>query len=222
MMVCREKEMSSENIVLLSRSFCGWETSDMQKVKKLCDTDELRKVVQTYRTIMNNFEGCKKESVEEFDEKEYSIFYMLNMRSEEWRKNYFCVLNEYRGSKEIDYEVILDKISIDDNRVEASYASKLLATIDSDCPIIDSCVRFVLGIGDAEGKDFKERKKDAIKKYEWLKSFYTNDKYGDFRKKCLKIFNDVISKDDRISKTKKIDFILWWMGKKKIMVGFDT
>ena len=120
--------------------------------------------------------------------------------------------------KEIpSFSSILNKISTD--RCEASYASKLLHTLDDSKPIYDKYVRYALLIGDFEvDKDNKTNL--ALEIYNRIELIYISDRYSDFRSSIIKIFDDVVGEDSKISNVKKVDYVLWSMGQSNLFVPY--
>ena len=65
----------------------------------------------------------------------YDGFYRVR-RNEEWRKYYFKLMQEMR-SKDVSFGDILTSINKETGRIEASFSSKLLATINPNYLIWD-------------------------------------------------------------------------------------
>jgi hypothetical protein len=73
----------------------------------------------------------------------YNGFYRLR-RNAEWRKTFYTIL-ERDKSKLPSFADVLRELHKETGRVEASFASKLVATIDPSKPVIDSIVLENLG-----------------------------------------------------------------------------
>ena len=66
---------------------------------------------------------------------------MLNVRSEETRGFYKHIFEKCLADGSITFEKLIDELCDGHNFVEASYASKMIATRDKSEPIYDSHVR---------------------------------------------------------------------------------
>ncbi len=112
----------------------------------------------------------------------------------------------------------MDEIGVCDDRIQPSFVSKLIHTLDPNEPIYDGRVRMFLKTGDVDGNCREEREESAIRIYkEKIKSFYESDSYSDFRGLILQAFNEkyaLVDSTSILTNTKKIDFILWALGKK--------
>ncbi len=135
----------------------------------------------------------------------FNAFYRVR-RNELWRNEYYNLFERSKSSS-IFFENILNNIYDFSHRIEASFTSKLLATIQPDFPILD---KFVL----------ENTNLSLPKTYEKNRLEKTIVVYN----KLVKQFNDFCATDDaqylfktfcayypnvKISKTKMIDFILW-------------
>ena len=113
--------------------------------------------------------------------------------------------------------------------VELSFASKMLATIDPRLPIWDSNVQRMLKMIDTRFinlsniLDRGKRLSRAVEIYELLIHFYREDYRKDalagFRDKCVDVFDEIHPEykgaKSEISDVKKVDFILWILGKER-------
>jgi hypothetical protein len=69
----------------------------------------------------------------------FSGFYRLRARDAAWRQAYFILMGEMRDGRR-DFRACLSRLHATTGRVEASFASKLLATLDPTLPVLDSVV----------------------------------------------------------------------------------
>ena len=143
----------------------------------------------------------------------YKQFYKLYHRSEKWLEKYKNMLDKYMPKKIINFETIINELS--EERVEASFTSKLLHTVDNSKPIYDSNVRYALTIGQVIGKKNDIRKNQAIIIYKKIEDFYKNKKYINIRNRLVIEFNFRTNDKFNITNEKKIDFILWELGKER-------
>src|SRR5262249_52537653 len=71
-------------------------------------------------------------------QKMFVAFYRVR-RNKEWRTKYFSILQAAK-QKRIDFRDALKQLRQKTGRLEASFASKLAATLDTALPVIDSIV----------------------------------------------------------------------------------
>jgi hypothetical protein len=70
--------------------------------------------------------------------KKFNHFYRVR-RGTEWQDHFYALLENKKG-KPVQFSEVLNALHKATNRYEASFASKLLATIDPSMPVIDSIV----------------------------------------------------------------------------------
>jgi hypothetical protein len=67
-------------------------------------------------------------------------------RNAQWREIFYAMLERHKGEPDLEFRFVLMKLHEKTGRVEASFASKLIATINPMRPVYDSIVRSNLGI----------------------------------------------------------------------------
>lgn len=174
-----------------------------------------KKRIQKYVEIMKKLKE-NNGKLSELGKKKYKSFYGMNHAfslSKDFYKIYFKYLEDNYHNTEINFSEVLDVISKASGRIEKSFASKLLATINPNRAVWDKNVSSRLEL--PEPKSIEEAKElyDELEKK--LKIQYLNDKSV---KKYIKIFDETF-KDENwnlkdITPMKKIDLILWSLGKK--------
>lgn len=172
-----------------------------------------------YEYIMNNVNKVDVSSDEAF-QKVFNEFYTLNGTgaSSEWRAAYYAYFQEVKNNPgKQTLETIIRHFYEDGNvppynvavnkRIELSFSSKMLATIQPDKPIWDSHVSTVLDTRQPE--DITE----AIKKYADLESLYSSFLNTPDADNWVAAFDSAFPEYKWISRTKKIDFIIWHQGR---------
>jgi len=143
-------------------------------------------------------------------QKKFKKFYQLNVarKSDAFLLDFFSFLQNNKCSAP-EYITTL-KHFYKFGKVEFSFVSKLLATIDPELPIMDSNVRSVLGFNYPTGKNKIEEAGVIYRELEeWYKKFIPS-KEG---VKWLKLFDkEYPCSKTKITSIKKIDFILWQLG----------
>jgi len=185
---------------------------DAQAIFKNRDKlSRLEKGIGQYASIMRE---PIDPSSEEF-QRVFSSFYRVR-RNEKWKSDFFAFFA--RVSRDRDslpsFEEILKEVFDKTQRVEASFCSKMLATIDPTKPIWDRLVcEFIFGhritlTGTPETKIGR-----AVEWYQKITDWYDRNlpKANDVIRKFDQKFADSQEFSDwtKISTTKKIDFLIW-------------
>lgn len=105
--------------------------------------DRLKDGLVKYLWIQSNFININVSQDIEFQRK-FNHFYRLR-RNELWRNEFYLLLEKSKNTKP-SFETILLDLYKKTGRVEASFASKLAATVNPSLPIIDSVVLRNLGM----------------------------------------------------------------------------
>ena len=161
-----------------------------------------------YKEIITMFNDKNTDLSTKKFTKCFNGFYRVR-RNDKWQKVYYDFFNKNRNNKNITFDEILDYMfnNTENNMIEASFCSKMLATINPNMPIWDQYVLRNLNIKvDGNTKEEKLIKtKEAYKKIieevnNKLKEKDIQESIADFRKFFPELeFSDV----------KILDFILW-------------
>lgn len=190
------------------------------------------KGIKTYIELMKTIE--KDELTPEFKE-EFKKFYGMKRCkfSDSFYDKYFEYLDKNRKKnnpnyKNIEYSDVITYLweTKSSNRVEASFSSKLLASINNEKPVWDANVfsRLKMTRTSSIKNKIKQIEK-TILKYEDLENEINNEFFNinnsNKAKNCIQIFDETFNEifDNKsdlkyITPIKKIDLILWSLGKK--------
>jgi hypothetical protein len=157
-----------------------------------------------YLWLQHRVRLCDVSTDQDF-QKCFSGFYRVR-RGRQWRAVYFGLL-ESSKAKGIGFPETLKEINNRTGRVEASFASKLVATLDASRPVID---RFVLEYFELHlprwGLPDRERK--TIDLY-----YDLCDRYRVFIQsptgKMIRELFDSRHPNSEVSELKKVDLVLW-------------
>ena len=162
--------------------------------------------IDKYKKILNMFNDKKVDLTSDEFTDCFNGFYKVR-RGDDWQQDYYKFFNNNRNNKNISFDEILDYMYKKTGNIEASFSSKMLATINPKMPIWDQYVLKNLGIKvigktkEARLKNTKEVYKKIIDEVEnTLKDEKIQDAINDFRK----YFSDYDITDVKI-----LDFILW-------------
>lgn len=143
----------------------------------------------------------------------FNSYFKVSQQNNKWYNRYYELMSEQRKKNRNIGEIIeeLHKIS---NRIDVSFASKLIAIIDRDNPIWDKYVLRNLGLDKDwkayKNKPYEERKNKAVKIYSQIKDYYTDFLNTDEGNAVINQFKNALSEyKNKISDVKIIDFILW-------------
>lgn len=175
-----------------------------------------RHKIRKYVEIMYDLkctDGHVASDKEKF-QKKYKYLYGMNLShlSDDFYKIYFKFLEDNYNNKSITFDKIIKTMSKASGRIEVSFSSKLLATINPNRAVWDRNVRDHLGISDVKSID------EAIESYADLETRLTEDYLclaDEYRHIVEKTFitEDWYGLID-ITDIKIIDLILWSLGKK--------
>ena len=160
-----------------------------------------------YQKIMNALKTVDVSNNRDF-QKLFNGFYKMRQRKENYYKEYFRCL-EVNKNRPVKYADVLMHFYTMFNRVEASFASKLVATIDPSKPIID---KYVL-------KNLEQKLPYAYVRNRISKII---DIYSTIEMKMLELCQsndgqetialfDLKFPQNSISDMKKLDFVFWKM-----------
>lgn len=140
-------------------------------------------------------------------QKKYSGYYRVR-RNADWKREYFRLMADFREHENITFGEILLRLYQATGQIEASFASKMLATLDANMPIWDSNVLKALQLR-LKGRNTEIRFSNAVVLYDRICSWYKAFLHTDQAKGMVEKFNQEFPDYETMSATKKIDFILW-------------
>ena len=182
-------------------------------IEKALDNFEKRaQDIQHYMNIMSKVKTVNAADDQDF-QREFDFFYKVR-RNAEWRKVFFEIF-ERKKKKNCSYKEIITELYEGTGQVEASFASKMLASIDENMPIWNSKVLDRIGIK-SSNKRGQQKLEETIELYDVIVQWYSDLKankasYNEYITSFDSRFPDYSS----ISDIKKIDFILWAMGEEE-------
>lgn len=127
--------------------------------------------------------------------------------NEEWRSHYYALFVLARKNG-FSFEQIIHELFRRTGNVEASFSSKMLATIDPSKPIWDQYVLQNLGL-QLDGKTQEEKVRNAVALYTRIEQWYADYLQTDEAKTNIAEFDLLLPDYAWISNTKKIDCLLW-------------
>ena len=128
-------------------------------------------------------------------------------RNEEWRQIYYELFQKAKA-EHYGFAQIITELYQSTGNVEASFSSKMLATVDPHKPIWDQYVLHNLGLA-LTGKTQEEKLSNAIILYDEIDRWYTEYLASGEGKENILIFDRLLPDYSWISNVKKIDCLLW-------------
>jgi hypothetical protein len=163
--------------------------------------------VKKYIMLMEQFRNVNVSTDTEF-QRFYNGFYRMRQRQPKYYQAYYTYMEASKG-KAVTFDEIVRYLYDSFGRIEASFSSKMLATLNPDKPVWDSIVLQSLGLKKPT-QYAHDRLGQTIRLYEQLEAWYKTFLKTEEAKKMLEMFNSRYP-DVQITDVKKIDLILWRM-----------
>ncbi|WP_031553228.1 hypothetical protein [Oribacterium sp. FC2011] len=165
--------------------------------------------IEKYIWLIDNLQNINIASDKDGFQKKYNGFW--NVRSDSnWRDSYFEYFESVKDKAPSFEKIIMDLNVKLKGRIEPSFSSKMLATIDPGRPIWDSRVLVRLGYKDDWKGDNSIDNANSI--YKRICGWYAEYFETAEMKRNIEIFDSYLPEyKDRISAVKKIDYLLWGM-----------
>ena len=158
-----------------------------------------------YKQIMERVRNTDVSSDEDF-QRTFNSYYRIR-RNEEWQTVYYDLFETIKDSQP-SFEQIIRTLYKNTGNIEASFSSKMLATINSDMPIWDRYVVNNLCLK-VKGKTKEEQLSCTVDLYDQMVRRYRTFLDTPNGKECIEEFDRILPEYKWMSSVKKIDFYLW-------------
>jgi hypothetical protein len=140
----------------------------------------------------------------------YNDFYVVRSREKEWYTVYFTFMQNHKDNVSLTFEETLRHLYNKTGRVEVSFSSKLLATVNPQMPIWDTHVlrNTRITAPKTAQKDRDKQLQESIDAYNLLIDWYKDHLKTKDGKFVVERF-DKMYPDNHLTDVKKVDFILW-------------
>ncbi len=108
-----------------------------------CALDRVAPFLEKYLWIMQHVRRCDVSSDREF-QRRYNGFYRVR-QSPAWQAPYYRLMQRAKAEP-MDFATVLQALHDEVGRIEGSFASKLVATLDASLPVLDQFVLRHFGI----------------------------------------------------------------------------
>lgn len=176
----------------------------------IANLERRRKDLENYSFIINTCH-CTDVSCDEVFQRKFTYFYRVR-RNSTWRQAYFSLFEDNKAAENVSFESILRAIYEHTGRIEASFASKMLATLKPEMPIWDSIVLSKLGIKPSQGPDKENRLKKTVGIYDSIVAWYKTFNLSPEAQRFVEAFDHAFPEFNGFSKMKKLDFLIWGSG----------
>ena len=180
---------------------------NLLEIEKSLPKKETR--IKKYVSIMHMLHNCDVSKYEIF-RKSYNDFYKMRQRSKEYYDIYFKYLEQQKNNLFITFEDILMYIYKNTGRCEASFSSKLLATINPNKAVWDRNVLSNLYIK----VPYNNRIGKIIGTYDKLNGWYEHFLATQNAHDIIKLFDNLFPQYSTITDIKKVDLAIWSLGEK--------
>ena len=188
----------------------------MQSLHDACSFNSYKKTLDLTKNIATDVDF----------QKNFTSYYRVR-RDADWLREFYNFFENNKNNKNITFEEILHYLSNVEHKVkqtaknptgkaktvEASFASKMLATINPNHPIWDSQVLRSLNIEVDGALCHKDKIEECIKIYQEIEKEIATFIATPDGQQCIVLFNKAFPSCKDFSDYKKIDFYLWNLGK---------
>jgi hypothetical protein len=200
---------------------------DEKQIRKALGMKEIKKGVEDYLKIKGKFDDHTVNLATNRDfQRTYNGFYKVIFRPEMFYKDYYSFMEKHKDNIPSFTDALRYFLNQYD-KLEASFSSKLLHTIKPSLPIWDKYVlKHFFSVQDeyifeyldrnfiVKKCDKETRIRYASNVYEDLKIKYNNFLETKESDEWIELFENYYPKyKDDITRIKKIDFIIWAVGK---------
>jgi hypothetical protein len=140
-------------------------------------------------------------------QKDFTSFYKIRFPKKEYYDIYYQFMQKNKLNSSLTFSEVLRYFHKMFNRIDASFSSKLLHTIQPDKPTWDHWIGRNTGII-IPPFNSKDRLNTAIIRYEKLIAYFNDYKSSEEGKILIQMF-DLKFPNSGITNTKKIDLVLW-------------
>jgi len=161
------------------------------------------KYLEIQAMVYNPFKFCSEEF-----KKKFNGFYRVRQKTPKWYEHFYNTFEQCKDKK-LSFKEVLTIMWEKTHEIDASFCSKIIATIDPSKPVWDKYVLQWLGIILDMPKNPKEKIEYCSKIYDHINDEYRKHIYDGNVIETFKHFNSVIKHAEELNPIKKIDFILW-------------
>lgn len=137
----------------------------------------------------------------------FNGLYMVR-RNGQWRTHFYELLETQKSEKNVSFKAMLSDLHARTGRIEASFASKLLATINPELPVYDSIVRKNLGLPN-RAAGISDRVRLLEQDYIFIQEHSQQQRKSQGFQELRETFDEKIPEFRSFSDTKVLDLLIW-------------
>ncbi len=164
--------------------------------------DRIETGIEKYHKIMRWIHKTDVSADKEF-QRLFNGYYRMRQRPASFYSCYYRFLEDNKNNPDLSFEDVLKYLYRETGSIQASFSSKLLATVRPEMPVWDKFVLQNLGLRAPYPYEQNRLEKTAAI-YQRICDWYTTEEAA----KQLAAFNEKFP-EANLTDTKKIDFILW-------------
>lgn len=176
-----------------------------------CVLDRLKSVevaLEKYSYLQRSLQACDVVQDRNF-RTAFNGYYRVRQKRADWYDMFFSILEREKRSDTISFRIVLQEILGETGRVESSFSSKLVATIDANLPVWDQHVLDNLGLKAPAGGDPQRRLCGCVELYSkiqtWSSQVIQQDCFGKWKRR----FDGAFPRFRHFTDAKKLDLFLW-------------
>jgi len=147
----------------------------------------------------------------DFDfQRSFNGYYKVRYRSQEWRRTFYEIFEASKaGSPGVGFRAVLANLHRRTTNYEASFSSKLVASLDPSAPVWDSRLMAYWGLR-APNQQHKARLEAFVEVYEMLRNLMAGLLASSGGQTIIAQFDKEFSSEAKhVSDMKKADLVLW-------------
>jgi hypothetical protein len=162
--------------------------------------------VARYADIMDSALKVNVALDKEF-QRQFNGFYRIQRRPQSWYSSYYDLMQKSKSST-IGFDQCVDRMFELTGRYEASFASKLVATLNPELHVWD---KYVLENTEHAAPSFTAKNRLTLVKdvYRLIGEWYVEFLASPDGALCVRMFDEAYPKHKKFTALKKVDFILW-------------
>lgn len=137
----------------------------------------------------------------------FNGLYMVR-RNGQWRAHFYELLETQKSEQNVSFKAMLSELHARTGRVEASFASKLLATIDPEFPVYDSFIRKNLGLPNRAAGN-SDRARLLEQDYIFIQEHSERQRKTQAFRELRETFDEKFPEFRFFSDTKVLDLFIW-------------
>ena len=187
---------------------------EVERVFDERDSRQWEKFLGIYLFLRDNLSRADAADVLAEYQRKFNYFYQVR-RNAKWREKFYALFFKCSKERRVDSAEVLNELFALTGRVEASFASKFVATIDPSLPVIDrNVLTFIDRKLPTSQRDPEGRIVTIVELYSEMREAFP----AFLGTACGRYLIDRFAAEHKgrlISPMKMLDFVLWQSGGKK-------